>query len=80
MEETISHKGYRLTAQPLRRVRDGRWTTRVLIGRDHAGERRENFFYATDTFESRDDAVRESLAFGRRVVDGEVEGVSLAGL
>jgi hypothetical protein len=72
--ERSDYKGYIIEARPQQLVDDGRWTMDVNIER-HDGERVNLRGYSADnSFETRDDAIRHCINFGRQIIDGEVAG------
>jgi hypothetical protein len=52
----------------------------VQITRDRGGELREQLCSARNAFKTRDEAVASCIQFGRDIIDGKVQGCSVAAL
>lgn len=70
----IKYRGYVIEACPHQLVENNRWRLETTIER-HTGDTVEIQQYsAGDTFESRDEAVKHCLNFGRQIIDGTAPG------
>ncbi len=73
---TIVYKGYVLYAVPYPRPKE-QWSTDVCIMRAFGNKTTTTTFHASNLWDSKEEADAQSIAFGRRIVDGEVEGQKL---
>jgi len=78
MTKSITYKNFEISSATEQLVHSGRWPLRVSIirHRDAEGFTNQTFFDAGNTFETKDEAERESIIFGRKIIDGEVSGLS----
>ena len=67
MKKSIDYRGFTVRAKPIL-LESGEWNTAVQIKRDGTVKP----FHADDTWESEEEAVRQSLWFGMRIIDGEI--------
>ncbi len=67
MKKSVDYRGFTVRAKPIL-LESGEWNTAVQIKRDSTAK----LFYATDTSKSEEEAVRQSLWLGMRIIDGEV--------
>ena len=74
------YDGYVITPRPCQLTENKRWTTKILIGKHSWAGVSEKHCFDNRTFATKDEAIAHCLDFGRRIVDGEVEGCSVADL
>ena len=67
MKKSVDYRGFTIRAKPIR-LESGEWNTVVQLKRDGTVKP----FYTADTWKSEEEAVRQSLRFGMRIIDGEV--------
>jgi hypothetical protein len=67
------YKGYVIKATPYQLKESKKWTVNITI-EHHTGER-INFknFSAANTFETKEEAIKHCINFGRRIIDGKIE-------
>ncbi len=71
MSDRIENKGVDISAGP-HKLADGEcWKIHTNIERHTGGGVLIRPFSAADAFDTRDEAVRHCLQFGRRIIDGE---------
>ena len=80
MNKRLEYQGYVIVASPTQ-VGESEWSTRCDI-EQHSddGLVRIKYFDAADTWAAEDEAVRQCHAFGMRIIDGEVPGLSIGGI
>ena len=67
--EIIEYRGFGIIPRPLH-LKNGTWTTVVHIQRGNTVRR----FSASNTWETREQAIHHCTEFGRQIIDGEVPG------
>lgn len=79
---TMTYKGFEISPASQQLTETGEWTLRVSIvrHRDSEGVTNQQFFDAVNTFSTKAEAERESTKFGKKIIDGEVSGLSIDGL
>lgn len=81
MNKRLEYQGYVIVANPTK-AGESEWSTRCDI-EQHSddGLVRIKYFDATaDTWATEEEAVKQSHAFGMRIIDCEVPGLSIGGL
>ena len=75
------YKGYLLRSKSVQLSESDRWTLEVTIVRKNGreGEMREQTFSSENTFSSKEVADMESIIFARKILDGEINGMSIDG-
>ena len=73
------YRTYLLRAKSIQLVENNRWTLQVTVSlhKDSDGEPREQTFSSENTFSSKEMADTEGIIFARRIIDGEVPGMSV---
>ena len=77
---TLNYKGFDISSASQQRAVSGEWTVRACITNHTGGGVNEWFFDAPKTFSSKGEAEKQSVIFGKKIVDGEVPGYSVEGL
>ena len=73
METTgVRYRGFDIYPRMQKRTDTGRWITRTDILRSDTIRR----YDASNTFATRDEAIVRCIDFGRRIIDGEIPGLS----
>ena len=67
MKKSVDYRGFTVTAKPIL-LESGEWSTAVHLKRDGTVKP----FYTSDTWKSEEDAVRQCIWFGMRIIDGEI--------
>ena len=72
------YKGYLLRSKSVQLSESDRWTLEVTVVRKNGpeGEMREQTFSSESTFSSKEVADMESIIFARKILDGEINGMS----
>lgn len=78
--DVVLYKGFEIKASPHQLADSGAWSLNIYIANHAPGVTRERGFSTSDTFASREEAVRHCLDFGRQIIDGEVVGCTVADL
>ena len=75
----IDYQGFLITPRPFQLAESGRWTLDILITRhrDEIGETLEKKISANNTFDSKEDAIFHCLNFGRQIIDGKIENLTV---
>ena len=72
----VIYKGYVLHPVPYPRP-NKKWSMDVCIMKDIHSKTRTRTFYSSTLWDTKEEADAHSIAFGRQIVDGEVEGVTI---
>ena len=75
----LDYKGYRIRPAPFP-LQGGCYSLRVYIIRDTGDKITERPFSAEGRFDRRPEANAATVEFGKHIIDGEVEGLSVEGL
>ena len=75
------YKGYLIRSKSAHLAESGRWTLEVTIarGKNSETEMSEQTFSLEKTFSSKDVADMEGIIFARKIIDGEINGLSIDG-
>jgi hypothetical protein len=73
------YKDYLLRSKSVQLSERDRWTLEVTIARKNGpeGDAREQTFSSESTFSSKEIADMESVIFARKIIDGEISGLSV---
>jgi len=73
------YRGYLLRSNSIQLVESNRWTLQVTVSlhKDSGGEPKEQTFSSENTFSSKTVADTEGIIFARKIIDGEVPGMSV---
>ena len=73
------YKNYLLRSKSVQLSESDRWTLEVTVARNNVpeGEAREQTFSSESTFHSKEVADMESVIFARKIIDGEINGLSI---
>ena len=73
------YRNYLLRSKSVHLAESNRWTVEVTIVRNKCseGEVGEQTFSSEDTFHIKEVADMEGVIFARRIIDGEVKGLSI---
>jgi hypothetical protein len=70
--ESVQYEGFLVTPKTYQLANDGRWALAIDIMKGN--ELRP--YSTSNTFETRDEAIRACIQFGQAVIDGRVPGLS----
>jgi len=76
--DEITYKGFIVEAAP--ELHDGQWSTNICIRINHLEGPSGRNFSTNNTNTAREDAVAHCFQFGRDVIDGRVEGLTVEDL
>lgn len=76
----MTYNGYEIRAVPHQLADSGEWTVNIVILKHHSDQVASRQFSASNTFKSRDEAVKHCFAFGRQIIDGKSEKCSVKDL
>jgi len=73
------YRGYLLKSNPVQIGESNRWTLQVTVSlhKNSSGEPREQTFSSESTFTSKEMANMEGIIFARKIIDGEIPGLSI---
>jgi hypothetical protein len=73
------YKDYLLRSKSVQLSERDRWTLEVTVTRRQGseGEPKEQTFSSENTFSSKELADMESVIFARKIIDGEIKGLSI---
>ena len=73
------YKGYLLRSKSTQLPDSNRWTVQVTVShrKDSDGKPREQTFSYENTFSSKEMADMEGIIFARKIIDGEIFGLSI---
>jgi hypothetical protein len=73
------YRGYLLRSKSIQLPESDRWTVEVIVSlhKDSGGESREQTFSSEDTFSSKEMADMEGIILARKIIDGEIPGLSI---
>ncbi len=72
------YRGYLLRSKSIHLADSNRWTLQVTVSlnKDSGGEPREQTFSSENTFSCKEMADTEGIIFARKIIDGEIPGLS----
>ena len=75
----FGYRGYLLRSKSIQLVESNRWTLEVTVSlhKDSGAEPGEQTFSSENTFSSKEMADMESIIFARKIIDGEIPGLSI---
>ena len=76
----VMYKGYQIHATPMQRTDTGEWTMQITIAKHHEDEVRERIYYASNCYNTREEAEMCCINFGRQIIDGNAANCSVEGL
>jgi hypothetical protein len=76
----VPYQGFQIRPTPHELRDSNAWTLDIQIWKDQGSEVDAHLFSARNTFATREEAVLQGVQFGRRIIDGNVPGCSVAGL
>ncbi len=86
---TLPYKGYEIRATPLQLPESRKWTLDIeIVRRPQRSKHRRKIgdtvnlrsFSAQNEFWTREEAIVRCFAFGRRIIDGKVKGLTVSDL
>ena len=72
----IMYKGYEISVN-LIPLETGEWNTTIWITKDTEKGRKEKSFSGPDTFKAEEKAIQYCIAFGKKIIDGEIPDFSV---
>lgn len=78
--QIVSYMGYQINPEP-RQLRDSlRWTTSLTIRINKGYEIVDRHFFAANTFETEEDAIRACVELGQQIIDGLIPNCTVTDL
>ncbi len=77
---TLPYKGYEIRATPLQLPESGEWTLDIEIVRYTGDAVNLRPFSARNVFPTQEEAIVRCFTFGRRIIDGKVQGLTVSDL
>ena len=74
MEHRAIYSGYIIDACPAQLADDNRWSTDITLERHTGAAVKTRPFSASDTWETREQAIENCWNLGRQIIDGNVSG------
>jgi hypothetical protein len=73
------YRGFLLRSKSIQLVESNRWTLQVVVSihKDSGSEPREQTFSSEHFFSSKEMADMEGIIFARKIIDGEIPGLSI---
>jgi len=73
------YRGYLLRSKSIQFADGNRWTLEVTVSlhKDSGAEPKEQTFSSENTFSSKEMADMEGIIYARKIIDGEVPGLSI---
>ncbi|MGA2227773.1 MAG: hypothetical protein ABSH41_25330 [Syntrophobacteraceae bacterium] len=73
------YRGYLLRSKSILLVESNRWTVQVAVSlrKDSGGEPREQTFSSENSFSVKEMADMEGIILARKIIDGEIQGLSI---
>jgi len=73
------YRGFLLRSKSIQLVESNRWTLQVVVSihKDSGSEPREQTFSSENFFSSKEMADMEGIIFARKIIDGEIPGLSI---
>lgn len=73
------YMGYLLRSKSIQLGESNRWTVQVTVSlhKNSSGEPREQTFSSENTFSSKEMADMEGIILARKIIDGEIAGLSI---
>ena len=76
----IPYKGYLIRPAPLHLPDTDEWNIELYIEKDRGGDTKNRKFSAGDTFKTEEEAIRHCIHFGKQIIDGKSEKLTVADL
>jgi len=73
------YRGYLIRSKSVHLTEIDRWTVEVVVVRNKASQAdmKEQTFSSEDTFSTKETADLEGVIFVRKIIDGEIKGLSI---
>ncbi len=77
--QVIAYKGYEIESEAQKLKHRDEWTLKVTIIKHDDGRRetRQRPFSASNTFPTREEANAEAIRLGKKIIDGNVQDMSV---
>ncbi|MFX0202438.1 MAG: DUF6566 family protein [Candidatus Hodarchaeota archaeon] len=76
----IIYKGYEIRPAPYQLQGSERWNINLYIAIEKGNQRAERNFTAGSSYETKDEAIRHCINFGKQIIDGQVENCTVEDL
>lgn len=78
--DVANYREFEIQAAPYQLAETRQWRVRVHIVRHTADQIRSREFGASNAYPTREETVQHCFEFGRRIIDGQATGCSVADL
>lgn len=78
--DKMIYNGYEIRAVPHQLADSGEWTVNIVILMHRSDKVTSRQFSTSNTFKTRQEAIKYCFAFGRQIIDGKSENCTIAGL
>jgi len=75
----IPYTGYLIRPAPLP-LATGEWNLEVHISKDRGSDVTERKFSAANTYKTEEEAIKHCINFGKQIIDGKAENLTVADL
>lgn len=79
-EGEVMYKGYKIESLPYQLADSKEWAINIYIWLDKDGNLISRNFTAKNTYSSREEAIKNCIIFGRKIIDGEYDNLSVKGM
>lgn len=76
----VLYKGYEIHPAPYQLRDSGDWTISIEIWLHTGSELRTRNFSAANTFRTKDEAIQHCINFGKQIIDGKLENLTVTDL
>jgi hypothetical protein len=76
----LPYKGYVIEALPEQLLGDGKWTISLLIWKHRGSHSTNKPFEASGAFTTKEEAIEQCFNFGKQIIDGHRERLSVSDL
>ena len=80
MRDIYRYKGYEISPASVCHRETGEWPVRVSVVRHYRRSTLQTFYDAANTFSSKAEAEKQSVLFAKKIIDGEMQGLSTKSL
>jgi hypothetical protein len=79
-DNAVQYEGYVIRATPYQLKKDNKWKIEVYIEKHPANEVKGRPFTAENTFDTEEEAIKQSLIYGKKIIDGDIIGFNVDNL
>jgi len=75
--DIIEYNGYEIQASPYQLAESKRWTVNIYILKHRGSHTTSRNFSSSNTFLTKEEAVKHCFAFGMKIIDDKIKGFSV---